>query len=39
MEFGFKFKSVKFSDELAVSLESASVEFKDRAADNDTFCA
>ena len=39
MESWLKFEPVKFSDELAVSPESASVEFKDRAADNDTFCA
>ena len=39
MELLLKFELVKFSDELAVSLESASAEFKDRAADDDTFCA
>ena len=36
---GHKFERAKFSDELAALLESDSVEFKDRAADNDTFCA
>ena len=35
----FKFELAKFCDEFAALLESDSAEFKDRAADNDTFCA
>ena len=38
-ELSFKFELAKFSDEFAASLESDSSELKDRAADNDTFCA
>ena len=38
-ELSFKFELAKFRDEFVALLESDSVEFKDRAADNDTFCA
>ena len=38
-KLSFKFELAKFSDEFAASLEFDSAEFKDRAADDDTFCA
>ena len=37
-ELSFKFELAKFCDKFAALLESDSAEFKDRAADDDTFC-